>query len=401
MWKWLAKTKTLKNDLLNFKDEPLSGVSIVLLIILDIFIFTNVIIGVEGETAKVPRLSYHYPSSCVKHFEKTRNSYEAFDNYAYGQSRAAHLRPHLSEYCKELDQKIEAFTKSKAFKQNYKLTKKIKEKQQNNARRLKQISTQYNTRLFERIAKMQNNSELLNAKQEYDSLVLDDKALASELQLIPPVSTLKAYNTYVKYVKANKVAFKAEKKSYKFWQPFKEYGHMLIFILPLLLFFGFFYRRSKLQQIALKEYNPVVKIIATHISLILMLPLFWFTLLLIYHVLPKTLLATVIAFLVEIGLLSLLNYIAIFLVVAFLGSLIYWIQKRTLRRKQAVIYKKDYQKLVSWSQCFECELKVDYTKPYCPFCGVGLHTKCEACGKVMNMHEPFCSHCSVEKTTLE
>lgn len=396
MWKWLEKTKTIKNDLLSFKDEPLSGLSIVLLIVLDIFIFTNVIIGVEGETAKVPRLSYHYPSSCTKHFEKSRTSYDAFDNYAYGQSRAVHLRPHLSEYCQVLDTKIEVFTLSKAFKKNYKLSKNIKEKQQQNSRRLKQISKQYNTRLFERIAQMQNNNELRNAKDEYDSLVVDDKSLKRELQLIPPVSSLKGYTAYLKYLKDNKIAFKADNKSYKFWQPFKEYGHMLIFILPLLLFFGFFYRRTKLQQIALKAYNPVVKIISTHISLILMLPLFWFTLTLVYHVLPKTLLASVIAFLVDIGLLSLLNYFAIFLVVAFLGSLIYWIQKRTLKRKQAVVYKKDYQKLVSWSQCFVCEMKVDYTKPYCPFCAEELHTKCEECKKQINKHELYCSYCSAE-----
>jgi predicted amidophosphoribosyltransferase len=76
--------------------------------------------------------------------------------------------------------------------------------------------------------------------------------------------------------------------------------------------------------------------------------------------------------------------------------LIYWVQKRTLRRKQAVVYKKDYQKLVSWSQCFECEMKVDYTKPYCPFCAEKLHTQCKACGEVINKHEPYCSHCSKE-----
>ena len=396
MWKWLSKTKGLKNDLLNFKDEPLSGVSIVLLVILDIFIFTNVIIGVEGETAKVPRLSYHFPSSCVKHFDQVQNSYSGFDTYSYGQSRAAHLRPHLNQYCKDLSTKIELFTLQDEFKNNYTLSKQIRDKKRQNKKRLSQISTQYNTRLFERIAQMQNNTELLNAKSEYDEIIVDNKVLEEELALIAPVSALQGYNEYIKYLKTNKEAFKAEKKSYKFWQPFKAYGHMLIFILPLLLFFGYFYRRTKIKQLALKDYNPIVKIISSHISLILFLPLFWFTLTLIYHVLPKTLLKQVIEFLVDIGLLSILNYVAILLVVLFFGGLIYWIQKRTLKRKQAVVYQKNYQKLVSWSQCFECEKKVDYTKPFCPFCGVGLHTTCPSCKKQINKHEPYCSYCSAE-----
>lgn len=397
MWKWLEKTKGIKGDLLNFKDEPLSGVSVVLLIILDIFIFTNVMIGVEGETAKVPSVSYYYPSDCSKHFKQVQTEYTGFNHYRYGQNRSAHLRPHLSEYCQNLDAKIEVFTLKEAFKSNLKQIEEIQSKQRQNSQRLQQISSQYNTRLFESIAKMPNNSELVNAKNEYDEIIRDNKRLKEELKLIPLVSTLKGYDDYVAYVHANREGFMEAKKSYEFWQPFKAYGHMLIFVLPLLIFFGYFYRRAKRKQLAQIEYNPVVKIISAHIALILALPLVWYTLGLIYHVLPKTLLKRLIEFLVEIGLLSLLNYVAILLVVLFFGGLIYWIQKRTLKQKMAVKQSKNYKKLVSWSQCFECEYKIDYTKPFCPFCGVSLHEECTYCGEETNVHELFCSSCGEAK----
>ncbi len=397
MWKWLERTKSIKGDLLNFKDEPLSGLSVVLLIILDIFIFTNVMIGVESETAKVPRVSYYYPSDCSKHFKEVQTSYKGFSHYRYGQSRAKHLRPHLSDYCKELDAKIELFSLTEPFKKNLALIEEIENKQRQNKRRLNEISKQYNTRLFERIAQMPNNKALKSAKGEYDALVQDNKSLEQQLAKISPLKHMKGYEAYAQYVKANKKAFEEEKEAYRFWQPFKAYGHMLIFILPLLLFFGFFYQRAKRKALMQQEYNPVVKIISAHISLILALPLFWYTLTLIYHVLPKTLLKRVIEFLVDIGLISLLNYISILLVVLFFGGLIYWIQKRTLRRKQAVVHAKNYKKLVSWSQCFSCEYKIDYTKPYCPFCGVKLHEKCGACGHEMIIHEAFCSQCGEKK----
>lgn len=393
MWKWLEKTKSIKSDLLNFKDEPLSSISVVLLIILDIFIFTNVIIGVESETAKVPSVSYYYPSDCSKHFEAVQTGYKGFEHYRYGQSRSVHLRPHLSEYCQVLDTKIEAFTLHSEFKSNLKHIRDIEEKQRQNTYRLEQISTQYNTRLFERIAQMQNNTELQNAKKEYDGIVADNKSLEQELKEIPSVSTLDGYAAYVTYIQENKNGFNEAKRSYAFWQPFKEYGHMLIFILPLLLLFGFFYRRAKSRQLLQKDYNPVVKIISAHISLILALPLVWFTLGLIYHVLPKTLLKSIIEFLVDIGLISVLNYIAILLVVLFFGGLIYWIQKRTLKTKLAVQVSRNLPRLISWSQCFECEYKIDYTKDFCPFCGVKLHQECPSCKAVMNRHEAFCSTC--------
>ncbi len=397
MWKWLEKTKSIKGDLLNFKDEPLSGISIVLLIILDIFIFTNVMIGVEGETAKVPRVSYYYPSDCSKHFNEVQTTYKGFDTYRYGQHRSAHLRPHLSEYCQGLDQKIEVFTLRETFRSNLSLIRKIENKLRQNEQRLNQISAQYNTRLFEQIAQMPNNTALRDAKGEYDAIVLDNKNLEKEKSSIKPVGSLEGYSAYVEYVKINKRAFDEEKESYKFWQPFKAYAHMLIFIVPLLLIFGFFYRRAKTKQLSGQNYNPVVKIISAHISLILALPLFWYTLTLIYHVLPKTLLKKVIEFLVDLGLISLLNYFAIFIVVLIFGGLIYWIQKRTLRRKQAVVFTKNYKKLISWSQCFDCEYKIDYMKAFCPFCGIKLHEPCKHCQKDTTRHEEYCSHCGEKK----
>ena len=369
MWKLLSKTKTIKHDLLRFKDESLSGLSIVLLIVLDIFIFTNVMMGVRGETAKVPKLSTHYPYACVKHFNKIQEEYSAFSHYVKGYSRIALLHPQVSPKCQDLELKIKTLTDTTEFKNNTKLIRNLKDKTEQNDRRLEQISKQYNTRLFERIAQMQNNDELINAKQEYDALVLDNNYLKKELSLVPKVSSLKGFDAYVSFVKKSKSSFFEAKKSYAFWQPFREYGHMLIFILPLLLFFMYFYRRNKNRELKGVHYNPVVKIISAHISLILSLPLIWFSLTLVYHALPKTLLKKTIAYLVEIGLLSLLNYVAIFLVVLLFGGLIYWIQTRTAKKKQERVYKKDYQKLVSWSQCFSCERKIDYIKPFCPFCG--------------------------------
>ena len=400
MWKWLEKTKSIKGDLLNFKDEPLSGLSIFLLIILDIFIFTNVMIGVDGETAKVPRVSYYYPSDCSKHFTEVQTSYKGFSHYRYGQSRARHLRPHLSEYCQGLDTKIEVFSLTEPFKTNLKLIQEIENKQGQNRRRLNEISNQYNTRLFERIAQMPNNKALNDAKGEYDALVLDNKRLEHELAGIAPLNSLEGFDAYVQYIKENKVAFKKEKEAYRFWQPFKAYAHMLIFVLPLLLFFGFFYQRAKRKQLMQQEYNPIVKIISAHISLILALPLVGYSFSLIYHVLPKTLLKSIIEFLVEIGLISLLNYISILLVVLFFGGLIYWIQKRTLKRKQAVVLTKNYKKLVSWSQCFKCEYKIDYTKAHCPFCGVKLHENCSSCGNEMVIHEEYCSTCGEKNSKM-
>lgn len=392
MWKLLQKSKSVKKELFSYKDEPLIKLSIVLIIILDIFILSNVIIGIESETNKSPKTYQYYPQQCTKHFKKIKTSYKEFNSY----------NPYIkgyktSTFCNNLGVKIDVFRKSDIFKTNLEKTKKLEKKLRKNNTRLNQIRNQYNTRLFEQIAKIQNNKALNEAKLEYDLLNDDNKKIQKDLDSIIKLERLNGFNEYKTYVKTYKEAFKKEKKEYKFWQPFKEYGYMLVFILPLLLFFGFFYLRVKKKELKGEKYNPIFKIITTHISFILILPIIWYSLELIYHVIPKTLLKNLIEFLISIGLVSLLNYLAIALVVLFFGGLIFYIQKRTARLKQERIIKKDYKRIISFSQCFECNYKINYSKDFCPFCGVKLKEICLNCQEATIKHEDFCKSCGAKK----
>lgn len=392
MWNWLQKSKSVKKELFSFKDEPLTKISIFLLIILDIFILSNVIVGIEAETDKAPKTYIYYPSSCTMHFKEVKTSYKDF------YSNNSYIKLHnKSKLCNELETKINVFKTTAIFKKNLEQINTLEEKQRKNNIRLEQIRKQYNTRLFEQIAKMQNNKALNEAKIEYETLTNDNKKLKKELVSITKVSQLKGFDEYKKYIKTNKDLFFEEKKKYKFWQAFKEYGYMLLFILPLLLLFGFFYLSTKKKQLKGEKYNPIVKIITTHISFILILPIIWYSLTLIYHVIPKTLLKNLIEYLVSIGLVSLLNYFSIALVVLFFGGLIYYIQKRTARIKQERIIKKDFKKIISFSQCFNCEYKIDYTKDFCPFCGTKLYETCSKCNEKTIKHEVYCKSCGEKK----
>ena len=392
MWNWLQKSKSVKKELFSFKDEPLTKLSVFLIIVLDLFILSNVILGIEGETNKAPKTYQYYPSSCTMHFKEAKTSYKDF--YSYNSYIKIQNR---SPQCNELETKINVFKNTDIFKKNHNQINTLEAKQRKNNIRLEQIRKQYNTRLFEQIANMQNNKALNKAKAEYDTLTTDNKNIKKELASITKVSKLDGYEEYKNYVQANKDKFFEEKSNYKFWQPFKEYGYMLVFILPLLLLFGFFYRKTNNKQLKGEKYNPIVKIITTHISFILILPIIWYTLALIYHVIPKTLLKELIEYLVEIGLLSLLNYLAIGLVVVFFGGLIYFIQKRTARLKQERVVTKDYKRIISYSQCFECDYKIDYTKDFCPFCGTKLYEICSNCNEKTIKHEIYCKSCGEEK----
>ena len=390
MWKIFSKTKALKSDLLSFKNEPLSGLSVFFLIVLDLFIFFNVLIGIDGEVSKVPKPSIYYPYECTTHFKSIKSEYSGFDDR--GNAYTYKIKKKISPYCSELDAKIKQFSETALFKTNLKKIRSIEEKITKNNKQVNVINKQYNTRLFERIAQMPNNKALVNAKNEYNALLADNKKLEAEKAAIAKVTTLKGYDEYKRYVESSKNAFNEAKKSYKFWQPFKEFGKVLLFILPLLLVFGFLYYRSKKKELRGEQYNPVIKIISTHIALILALPVIYYTLYIIYHVMPKTLLKQLIDFLMQIGLLSILNYLAIGVIVIVFGFIIYFIQKKTLQHKQ-VGSSRNIKKIISWSQCFHCDYKVDYTKPYCPYCGEKLLEKCPHCDELKIRNLPYCQHC--------
>jgi len=394
MWKWSEKNRAIKKDLFSFKDEPLTRLSVFLLMVLNVFIFTNVLIGVHNEIDKVPKPRYYFSTYCSNHFENIKTSYEGFERsvYMYRSKEYRH-----SEYCQELQKKIDFLEENKIFQTNLERIGSINNKKRLNNAKLEEIAKKYNTRLFESIAKMPNNHALIDVKNEYDILVADNKKLDEELKAIIPVSTIVGYDEYIKFIEDNRSDFFKAKSQYIFWQPFKAYAHMLLFILPLLLFFGFFYARAKRQELTNKEYNPVVKIISANVSLILSLPLIWYTLTLIYHVLPKTLLKKIIAFLVEHGLISLLNYFTIILIIATLGGVIYYIQKRTIRLKKSAPDNQKQLKLISHSQCFACGYRIDYEKEHCPFCGTKLHESCPSCSEKTVVNEPYCSSCGEKK----
>lgn len=391
MWKWLQKSRVVKNELFNFKNEPLTKFSIFLLIILDLFIFTNINIGIEEETFKAPKTYDHYTYNCSNHFKEVKSDYKEFSQNLYYEHNL------LSPMCDTLYKKIKVFKEKEVFTKNYELVKDIEEKISTNNYRVEEISEKYNTRLFEQIAQISDNKLLLEVKLEYDKINKTNKELKKQLDSISKVDTFEGYKEYEKYVTTNKELFLIEKKSYEFWQPFKEYGYMLTFVIPLLLLFGFFYFKTKRKELKGENYNPIVKIISTHISFILTLPIIFYTLSLVYHVIPKTLLKKLIDFLTEIGLLSILNYLSIAIVVLIFGGLIYFVQKRTARLKEEKIHTKDYKKLISFSQCFVCEYKIDYTKNYCSFCGTTLHDTCKNCNEQTTFHEDYCKSCGVKK----
>jgi hypothetical protein len=173
-----------------------------------------------------------------------------------------------------------------------------------------------------------------------------------------------------------------------------------MFIIPLLLFFGYFYYATKKKELMNLRYNPVVKIISANITFLLSIHFIWYTFILIYRIIPQTFFKNLIELFESIGLISILNYLMIALIVSLFGGIIYYIQKQILSTRQALPKNLKKQTLISFSKCFNCEFKINYQKEHCSFCGIKLHLKCKNCNNKKIIYEPYCSSCG-DKTIQE
>ena len=134
-------TKT-KSTLFSFNNEPFSRFSILLIIILDIFLFITILTGIDSEKNMSPMVSVKYPAQCKNHFdEEYKNSVwnnatrgYTYDTFPFREYDSFYIPTHTEYYsgkniqvyddkrmaslCKELYEKIAVFAHAKEFKNN-------------------------------------------------------------------------------------------------------------------------------------------------------------------------------------------------------------------------------------------------------------------------------------------
>ena len=366
-----------KKELLTFKNEPLSPLSILLLVILDIFLLFAILDGIRNEQKKSPSVYSYFPTGCQNHFNFPQNSYNNFYTIrTYGSREMAPI-------CSDLNDKIALLSSDPEFIKNKNTLNQLEQQKRRNAQKTRAIQNTYNTRLFEKIAKESDGVKIYQAKLEYDALVKELEKINKQIDALPKVNSYTSYTEYEAYVRSHRQDFYEQYEDYKFWQPFYKFARLLSFVVPLFLIAFIFYRRSS---------KEVVRIITAHIMLLLFLPTIWNVLYLIYHIIPKTLLANIVAFFVSIGLMAVFNYIVIGLVVLAFGAAIYYAQKKAAQHR-AEKNKINITKIIAEGRCSMCYTPVDYSKNHCPHCGFKLHRECPHCHEQTTRGLPFCTEC--------
>jgi hypothetical protein len=395
--KTLFQKNNFAKDLWHFDGHALNAFSIILLISLNLFLLFAVFDGIESEQQKSPTPSSYFPHECKVHFDTNHQNpanttYKDFDSspmYDNGYPYVEPLRETttISPLCEQLKEKVSVVTSQKDFQTNLMLHKELLALIQQTQVRISELRETYNIRLTEMIAKQTNDTEFIKAKKEFDSLTITQNTTQKRVDALPKIETYKGFKELRDFVQANQTNFIEQEKSYSKWYPFYNYFRMLSFVLPLLLLVYLVYRKTPDTKA-----TPIINLICANLVVILTLPLLFGTIELIYELIPKILLEKIVDFFISIGLLSILKYILIGIITLIVGSLIYFVQKKSAQ----MALKRDasqIQRIVANGLCGRCKNKVNENYHFCPVCGNDLMTTCSHCSKEIKKELPYCNHC--------
>lgn len=397
---FFSKSRTINN-------EPLNKVSLIVIILIDIFILINVFSGLDdisrwhiSSTEAYPCYSewqnYRTKTTQDKDYEIVKLSlpYDPNNQLSfqrnYQQAEAGHLGK-VSKTClqyADYKDKINNPEKQQIIKTIDQKQAKISTLEQAN----RTIKAQYDSTLLEKIAGQgreqsinqvsaekakqaleQNNRQISTLKQEFYTL---KNELLAKPESISFIAFLKDDNQFREVDKGYRQA--------SFWYPSIQLAFQSLFLLPLILI------ALSVHKFAQVRGYGLISLISWHLLVIFFIPL-------IVKIFEFLQIGAIFKFLFDIisaifgGLLFLLSYIYILLIPIIGFGIIQFFQKFVFNAKVQAASR------VQKSRCVNCAKKIRHLDTYCPHCGYDQYIECQNCHNLTYKHLSYCKHCGTSQ----
>jgi predicted RNA-binding Zn-ribbon protein involved in translation (DUF1610 family) len=387
----------------SINNKPLNAVSLIVVIIVDLFILFNVFSGLNNISQWHISPSQAYP--CVSEWKSYRDSkepsnrnYDALvlalntdfnlagfkQNYQNAeQDRLGKVSPICSAY---------AELKDKVNRPENKKTKYTIDQKENKISSLEQansnIRSQYDSTLLEKLAG-QGSKQSINtvSAEKAKQTVEQNKDSISNLK--KEISILRE-NLLKKPESINLIDYLKDDSKYRtltqgydrasFWYPSIQLAFQALFLLPLIAIALIIHRA------ALRKGAGLVALISWHLLAIFFIPL----LLKVFEFLQ---IGAVFKFFLDIvtklfgGLLFLVSYLYILLIPLVGFGIIKISQKFALNHKSQIATRFQNQ------LCFSCAKRIRPQDVHCPHCGYGQYLECQNCHEPTYKHLSHCKQC--------
>jgi predicted RNA-binding Zn-ribbon protein involved in translation (DUF1610 family) len=399
---FFSRSRTINN-------EPLNKVSLIVIILIDIFILINVFTGLDdisrwhiSPTEAYPCYSewqnYRTKTTQDQDYEIVRLSlpYNPNNQLSFQQNYQRAEVGHLGEVSKTCLQ-YAGYKDKINDTQNQQIIKNIEQRQakiSNLEQANRTIKTQYDSTLLEKIAG-QGREQSINqvsaekAKQTLEQNNRQISTIKQEISNIKNELLTKAESTnFIAFLK-DENQFREVDKGYQqasFWYPSIQLAFQSLFLLPLILI------ALSVHKFAQGRGYGLISLISWHLLVIFFIPL-------IVKIFEFLQVGAIFQFLFNAistlfgGLLFLINYAYILLIPIIGFGIIQFFQKFVFNVKVQAASR------VQKSRCVNCAKKIRHLDTYCPHCGYYQDMECQNCHNLTYKHLPYCKHCGASQNS--
>jgi preprotein translocase subunit YajC len=403
MKKLTTKMKIFKNRLTSVSSkEPLNKLSMAVIIILDLFVLTLVFNGLDEHTQQLTTANEYMPATAHSIF---------IDQNWTSANRISRLQPIILSdrnnaryrYKSPFDdrqiklmhpaarrffEQAEALSKDRSLLDLFLSRQKTVEERTRTEKTFDKAKKSYDTQLLENIAnaaKPDSNMTATTARQyaqEIDQLIGEIRNAEQKINAHAGVQEI--WKT-VSPDNALRDKIVSDYKRFQFWFPLKELLWQLVFLLPIFAIFFWWSSRS------VKKEKPIQTLIASHLLVIVSLPIILKVIELVIDIIPKHFFKKLFAILQSLHLIALWSYFVIFSAIAIGLFLIVFIQRKVFNKQKVM------QKRLAKGTCIVCNKQLPSDAKICPFCGVKQMVDCTTCKKETPLAGTYCIHCGANR----
>lgn len=384
--------------------EPINKLSLIVIIIVDLFILFNVFSGLQDVSYWPISPDAAYP--CHSEWQAYRNStvkdkdYDilarslTIDPNAFQQTYAQAAQGRLgevSEICLQYEQTSNAVNSvgNQAIAQNINNTQaEITSFQAKN----NSIRQQYDSTLLEEIAGQPQSNSINNveASQARANIEQNDRAIAQRQQTLTGLKTELAKSPEGQAflaLLADDIKFAPADKGYRqasFWYPSIQLLFQGLFLLPLIAL------ASAVHRLSQRRGYGYVALISWHLLAIFLIPLIWK----IFEFFQVGFLLQWLGNIIEAlfgGLRFLWSYVQILLIPVIGFGIIKFCQKFVFNTRLQAANR------VQQLRCVNCAKRIRKHDIHCPHCSYAQYHDCANCHNLTYQHLPHCKHCGVSQ----
>lgn len=382
--------------------KPLNTLSIIFVIVFDIFLFSNILDAYTYQKNLV--VSPYEQYQCSNFFTETIEDNSLIDTINFTYSSEIDSR-NLSVHCQKIAWFLNELKKDSSFSNVINQKLKIQDTLADLENQKINYETQYSKYLNESSAGISSYEDRLSNIPPWQARInyqeINNKIEKNKKDLNEIIKTFAENNSVYKniksYINENSQAFSKEYENAQYWYPVKITFYQMMLLIPLFFISLFLYK------FFLRKQNKIFTILFSNLTFIT--GIFAFVLLakVLYFIIPQKFLANFIALLKSLSLGFLWNYILVIFWVVIFGAIIYasqkWAEKieaikkeqeaqRIIQNKKKVLKERFHKGL-----CGECGEKLLPESHFCQVCGTSQEFECEQCHTLIPKAFDFCNKC--------